>query len=1036
MKKMTPMILVILMLTSFLSAVDVYELQDESNNEETSARAGADPELVYITSPRETNYVGSEATNPILAGEVINIKAYLRNGGDADLTNMQYTVTVYRVENGQLGSVATDSNGNDLQWQNDKAICTNNCQNSVLAPGEYLDGGESTLMTTNGVVIEWVPTSGNYIVEVKLTSQVLGDPGNDELTIPVTVKDYHDIVVDVTWLDANGMDVSGSVEGTDLVDLKVTVDLESSIQTLNVRNLTIAVTTTGGTIANSNAFTEVLGDLMTVDVSSDEDGIPVTDQRQIIGSDGDKTNLNKITGETTFSYLPPADGPYDVTVTLESYVVYEESEDCDTGATPTIVVCERLVAGADAEDEYSGNNYDSVFGSATTVHDIALGAYYIVQLPADDGDKVDDNTEFTDSWGSLGADISEPLSVGQYTIVTDVVHVSSSSTPFYDWNVTFTLLNTDTQTTTVAYSDSCQDYLDYNHTYLGIQTDKTDASTIGHACTVVDLATGNYVLEAEANMLGEYDENTLSMDTKTIDMVGVNNDYEFNFEVLNYAPQILSIKSNVFNASYGDTATITAVSFDVEGDKLTHTWYDGAGNPLTCGVDGDTGQDTSCTITLTQVMVPNLRVRLVVSDGMGDADDYFDFPVLARETFTASGLADGYAAVYSITAKSSGLTVTFADGPLDAVSTASCANDATPVGSVVVTPSTTFDSSVLVSQSITIHFPNDLGVQYLWMESGVQTVSIASGAGSEVDPSTSGYTYTFPSGADMISPGTTFYLIAEDCDTPEPPTGTITQLVASPGMAGAISIVYNYDVLQSDENVRLVVCKDAVDCATPEIVYDRVESDSRSVTYNSDTHDQLYVISASLCNQYSCGTAVVVNATADSQVDSVTATSVTIGENGANWVVDWDASVVSDDVAGWYVCYNRGEFTQSEMSLMIGADSCHKVEKDDQGVVPTDATIAKYTTTETTQVHFGIVAFDAVGNVAPGASTDSILYDRVADNTNPDDGSTTTDAEASSGVPTWTWGVIGMVVVVAFIVGAFILSRGESEDDDDKEWDY
>ena len=124
------------------------------------------------------------------------------------------------------------------------------------------------------------------------------------------------------------------------------------------------------------------------------------------------------------------------------------------------------------------------------------------------------------------------------------------------------------------------------------------------------------------------------------------------------------------------------------------------------------------------------------------------------------------------------------------------------------------------------------------------------------------------------------------------------------------------------------------------------------------------------------------------------------------------------------------------MSLMIGADSCHKVEKDDQGVVPTDATIAKYTTTETTQVHFGIVAFDAVGNVAPGASTDSILYDRVADNTNPDDGSTTTDAEASSGVPTWTWGVIGMVVVVAFIVGAFILSRGESEDDDDKEWDY
>ena len=95
MKKMTPMILVILMLTSFLSAVDVYELQEESNNEETSARSGADPEMVYITSPRETTTVDGETTNDLLVGEITNFKAYIRNGGDADLTNMQYQVTVY-----------------------------------------------------------------------------------------------------------------------------------------------------------------------------------------------------------------------------------------------------------------------------------------------------------------------------------------------------------------------------------------------------------------------------------------------------------------------------------------------------------------------------------------------------------------------------------------------------------------------------------------------------------------------------------------------------------------------------------------------------------------------------------------------------------------------------------------------------------------------------------------------------------------------------------------------------------------------------
>ena len=198
MKKMTPMILVILMLTSFLSAVDIYELQEESNNEETSARAGADPEVSYITSPRETLYVGADATNVLLAMEPINFKAYIGNAGDADLNNLQYSVTVFDSVNGQREDIAKDVSGAELQWANDKAVCSNSCQDSVIAPGDYIDGGESTLKTTAGNVIEWIPTAGNYIVEVRLTSQVLGDPGNDELSIPVSVKDYHDIEVDMT----------------------------------------------------------------------------------------------------------------------------------------------------------------------------------------------------------------------------------------------------------------------------------------------------------------------------------------------------------------------------------------------------------------------------------------------------------------------------------------------------------------------------------------------------------------------------------------------------------------------------------------------------------------------------------------------------------------------------------------------------------------------------------------------------------------------------------------------------------------------
>jgi hypothetical protein len=106
-------------------------------------------------------------------------------------------------------------------------------------------------------------------------------------------------------------------------------------------------------------------------------------------------------------------------------------------------------------------------------------------------------------------------------------------------------------------------------------------------------------------------------------------------------------------------------------------------------------------------MVPLLEVVTRVSDGVSSTLEDAAISVYDENAFSSTDLADGFAAVYTIAAKSTGLSVTFADGPTDAVSTASCANSPTPVGSVIVNPSTTYDSSVLISQSITVHFPTD-----------------------------------------------------------------------------------------------------------------------------------------------------------------------------------------------------------------------------------------------------------------------------------------------------------------------------------------
>ena len=54
MRKITPMILVTLLLVSALSSFDFAELEETEVIEDAGARAGADAELVAITNPKET----------------------------------------------------------------------------------------------------------------------------------------------------------------------------------------------------------------------------------------------------------------------------------------------------------------------------------------------------------------------------------------------------------------------------------------------------------------------------------------------------------------------------------------------------------------------------------------------------------------------------------------------------------------------------------------------------------------------------------------------------------------------------------------------------------------------------------------------------------------------------------------------------------------------------------------------------------------------------------------------------------------------
>ena len=72
-----------------------------------------------------------------------------------------------------------------------------------------------------------------------------------------------------------------------------------------------------------------------------------------------------------------------------------------------------MIAGADAEDEFGGNNAASVFGSATTIHDIALTDYYLSPVVNDEQKmrmKVRIWMVLATEYGFVGGDITSPLS--------------------------------------------------------------------------------------------------------------------------------------------------------------------------------------------------------------------------------------------------------------------------------------------------------------------------------------------------------------------------------------------------------------------------------------------------------------------------------------------------------------------------------------------------------------------------------------------------------------------------------------------------
>jgi len=299
------------------------------------------------------------------------------------------------------------------------------------------------------------------------------------------------------------------------------------------------------------------------------------------------------------------------------------------------------------------------------------------------------------------------------------------------------------------------------------------------------------------------------------------------------------------------------------------------------------------------------------------------------------------------------------------------------------------------------------------------TIDIDMGAGAQ----------TLPRG-EIILMGGELQII----DIPESnPTGL--NVVASKGGDITASWSYNGNTVPGFDWLSLQICDSSDVCSTTKENTTLVGHSMSGQT--ETTHGETYTYTLSVCNVGGCNpTIATASVMADKQVDGdATATEMTVSNKADSnaWAVSWKESGDTSDVTGWMVCWTDYSWASSGAMPSTCADAGDSTtvdinHPDGQG---------------TKSYFFTAVPYDNLSNMnnaIPGTDIMLTHENSVEDPCEIDSsgedctvGDTSDDAEGS--IPAGAWGAIIGLVVVAFVVGAFILSRG-GDGDEGKDWDY
>ena len=1011
MRKITPMILVMLMLVSALSSFDFAELEETEVIEDTGARSGADADLIAITSPKETVCpVGAECRNVLKVGDSTTFETYIKNSGDADITEMSYTVNIWLSDaDGNPSMIAKDANGADLSWTNNDVMCAGSqCDFQSLAAGGVLGGGKHT-MSVGGTPITWTPIQGLYVVEIVVDADPDADVGNDAQQVFVQVEDWYDIVVDLSW--DSGMETeSGS--GAKQWTLNVNATGSNTFEPRNVQvtlqtfgDVSAAQSTDGTPIDGSGTTTFTAGTSTLVDIYenfSTEPSTVDTDTRSVLTS-------WTLTGSLTVDVSSQDDASYGMKATLRDFVGYDQYPECVYTSADNETfdnICEKTLT----RDAYPATDASTLDGFVSVFNDIRISQLTVVQGFNADGTG-EGTSFFTDASGG-------ELSVGASYLHAEVQHRGSEADSSYEWDVEFQVTDSSGNAGPVVNSTTCEAVQPAYPVYAPLGTGAGE-TLIAYACTMVDLSMdGEYTFTA-----------TLVNDTKMVDAKPSNNEKSLTLNVRNNAPLILSLEllnDEELYIGQEDLLSMAVQVFDVDDPSASGIEIEWMYNGMALPGCERAPMLVTCSIVIDPAYVTNFPVAVNVYDAHGgEVSGEIMLQVWNDGSYassTESGLQLSYELLYWGTTP---FTVESVDG--DAMTNLELPGFTgryDSVGVIDYTPSTTYSANDVLEQSMNIQYAKSLEATSLWYVNGA-TWTMLTDVSTDVDATTGQFTYTFPANSPILASGQ-LVLMGGSLAQAEIPSASITAFNAAAAKGGAIQINWGVDgTMLGDDSIDITVCE-VTDCTSPFEISLGAGNTSYSYSGQSTTHGVDYAVTVAVCNEVGCSTPVGTGTVvADSAVDGgVSATGLTIAAAENTWTVSWTAEGAQDDVASWKVCYQRGTFDAANMP-----ETCL-----DAAGTTVDVDISTWSA-GTYTYHFTAVPVDALGNSMAAGSMNSIEYQRDADNTNVDDGSTVVGEEVDSGVPTWTWGVIGGVVVVAFVVGAFILSRG-GEGDEGKDWDY